>query len=419
MNGIDLDNLKSKWHTQDRQINQALTLDISALRATLAQGTASALRRHQRGLFATVIMGGLLCVWLAWFLLTHRDDALYCAMALPILLLASAHVWVNATAWLVVRKLDLAAPIMQVQQSLEKLGERALWTTKWILWSSVLLWLPAVAVLCNSLLGFDLLRRLHPSVIWANIALGIVFIPLAMGVAKWMSAKWKNAPAYQRLLDDMAGRGLSVLRGKVQAQQQLEQRVASGAALPIVAPWSAVEIGVSNKLIRRLLLGIVFYALLILLTGSFNSTHGGYVQFLLPGLLLHAVWLSQMIGGIVHRNLLSQLHAAGSAESARISLQQMATVRSRIAGLIIALSPLLLLALAQVLTVAIFGIDLWHVGGALVGIVSIIVAAALSVFLFVLRRRTPETFAYRLINGMSFGVMATTNQLVEVLVKKH
>jgi hypothetical protein len=411
MNGIDLDQLKSTWHAQDQRINDAMILDVAALRGQLAQGTATALRRHQRGLFATVVAGGLLCAWLLWFLFSNRNDAWYCALALPILLLTCAHAWVNAKAWLAVRKLDLAAPIVKVQQSLEKLRERALWMTKWILWSSVLLWLPAIALLCNSLLGFDLLRHLHSSVILANIALGIVFIPLAMGTAKWMSTKWKNAPAYQRLLDDMAGRGLSVLRSKVQAQQHLEQRVASGVALPIVAPWSDLDLDVSKKLKLRLLLGIVFFALLILLTGSFNSTHGGLVQFLLPGLLLHAVWLSQMIGGIVHRNLLAQLQAAGSAESARISLLQMAAVRSRIAGFIIALSPLLLLALAQVLSAAIFGIDLWRVAGALVGVACTFVAAALSVFLFVRRRRAPETFAHRLINGMSFGVMRMTNRL--------
>jgi hypothetical protein len=48
-------------------------------------------------------------------------------------------------------------------------------------------------------------------------------------------------------------------------------------------------------------LGIGLYAALMLATGVFNAMHGGQLWPIVGGVLVNLLWVSQLVGTIVHR----------------------------------------------------------------------------------------------------------------------
>lgn len=62
-----------------------------------------------------------------------------------------------------------------------------------------------------------------------NLLVGLVFVPLAVGLARLLGRRFRSSPVFQRLLDDLAGRSLR------EAREALESVVA------FAGPPEAVE----------------------------------------------------------------------------------------------------------------------------------------------------------------------------------
>ncbi len=184
MNGLDLDALRAGWNHSQRQLDASLTLDAQTLRAALSQRTGAAFRRHRGWLLASVITTAVTFGALLTFIVLHIDDSIYLLLATPLAMLALAELIVDWRQWRALSQLDLSAPVMQVQAVLDQLRGRILRLAKWVMLTSVLLWLPLLLVLVKGLTGFDLLDHLHPSVLYVNLLIGVLFIPIALAAMK-------------------------------------------------------------------------------------------------------------------------------------------------------------------------------------------------------------------------------------------
>lgn len=383
MNPLDFDTLRGRWAEQGRALDQHLKLDLAAVRAQLDRRTVSAFRRHRGWLIAGLALAIPMSLGLLVFIASHWGQWAWLLMAGALLVLALGEVLVGLSEWLALRRLDLGAPSVELQQRLDRLQSRRQRQTRLLLSCSVLLWLPLLAVLLKGLFGGDLLRGLPASVWWVNLGLGLAFIPLSLGAAAW----WRRRFA-TKTSSASAGDGDSWTRARVELDARLAfdldaERDPENALRSHSLP-EALQADIA-ALRRRLLLGILACAAGLILIGLFNAEHGGLPQFIVPGVLINLWLVSQMAPTIQLRLALNPLPGGLPAFRARLASALQLRRRFAIGG-VIAL-PLMVLMLVQVVAKAALGMDVFAVLGTVPSLTVLALAAACAVLLFALARR--------------------------------
>ncbi len=416
MNPLDLDAMRGRWAEQGRQLDQSLAMDLAAVRAALDRRTLSAFRRHRGwlllGLAGALIAASLLIV----FLVAHWGQWPWVGLALSLLPLTLSEAWVDALEWRALRRLDFDAPVATLETRLDALQTRRLRQVKAILACSVLLWMPFLLVAVKGLFGADLMRVLHPSVLWINLALGLAFVPLSLGVAAWVSKRFGGTPGLRRFGEDAAGDSWARARGELEARADFEREAQRDPEAALRS--RELPAGVRVPLLalrRRLLLGILACAAGVLAVGLFNAAHGGLVQFIAPGVLLNLALVAQMAAGIELRQALV-LRTAG-ANALRERFAASLVLRRRFAaGGVVAL-PVLLPALAQVLAKLAFGVDLVVLAGPAITTAILALGLAGVVALGWRAVRERESFAPGVVEAMSLGVLARGRALLARLAE--
>lgn len=418
MSTSDLDGLRGRWATASRRVDQHLQLDVAAMRAALSGRSARAFRRHSRWLLAALVGGGLTVLALAGFIVAERDDLLYVACALPMLMLLLVEFIVDLRQWRTLARLDFSAPVLALQATFDTLRARRLRITKWIFLSSVLLWWPMIAVLLRGLFGADLLRGLHPSVWWVNLAVGLLFIPLAGSIAHLLSRRFGVRPGFQRFLDEVAGNSWSRARREFDAHAQFEREVESGdlgrltAATRARVPLPPVVEAALRTLRWRIVVGIVLAAAGMLAIGLFNAMHGGQWQYLVPGIVLNLVCVVQLGAGIPTLGWITHIDASAPSVDLDAELSNLAALRARVARAALIATPLIGALLAQVLLRATFGIDLFHLlGGTGLAVTSLATVAAV----LGLHRIAPRGADSTLLDRFALGTLSGMQRVRKVL----
>jgi amino acid transporter len=393
VNTPDLDALRGRWAASNTTLDRHLTLDRDAVRAALAGRTARAFRRHSLWLLPGLLLTALALIGLLAFVASHWNDPVYLLAGGALLILAAAELRVDLLQWRTLSRLDFSQPTLQVQATLDALRSRRLWLTKWILLSSVLLWLPGIAVLLKAATGHDLLRSLHISVVLINLAIGVAFIPVALLISRVAMRRLLGDTGMQRFLDDAVGARWTAAQRSWQRQQQADQQIDAGRdPLALIAPLPEAIASEVSALQWRLLVGIVGFAALILAIGMFNAAHAGQWQFLVPGIVLNLLVVAQMVTRILQRLQLGQLHGG----MLRVELQQqfvaMLSLRDQLARATLILGPLLLLLLAQVLTRLVGDGDLFLSLGGPWTLALGLIAGLASLALWRKARRAPDRF---------------------------
>ncbi|MFY8133957.1 MAG: hypothetical protein ACOVKS_03045 [Aquimonas sp.] len=383
MNPLDLDTLRGRWAEQGRALDQYLHLDLAAVRAQLDRRTASAFRRHRGWLIAGLALAVPMSLGLLVFIASHWGQWAWVLMAGALLALALGEVVVGLSEWLALRRLDLSAPSVELQQRLDRLQSRRQRQTRLLLSCSVLLWLPLLAVLLKGLFGGDLLRGLPASVWWVNLGVGLGFVPLSLGAA----ARWRRRFA-TKTRSASAGDGDSWTRARVELDARLAfdldaERDPENALRSHSLP-EALRADVA-ALRRRLLLGILACTAGLIAIGLFNATHGGLPQFIVPGVLINLWLVSQMAPSIQLRLALNPV--PGGLPAFRAGLESALRLRRRFAiGGVIAL-PLMVLMLVQVVAKAALGMDVFGALGAYAGVAAVGCAAVFTALLVRQARR--------------------------------
>lgn len=106
------------------------------------------------------------------------------------------------------RTLDYNSPVVALQQRLARLRVQSLTQLLWTVALSSLLWPLLVIVGLKGLLGLDAYAVLGVPWLGVNLLLGLVFVPLAIGLARLLGRRFGALPRFQRLLGDLAGRSL-------------------------------------------------------------------------------------------------------------------------------------------------------------------------------------------------------------------
>lgn len=410
MKTLDLDSLRGRWAEQGRQLDQSLEMDVAAVRAALTRRTVSAFRRHAAWLLVGLGCAlGILALLLV-FVAAHWGQWSWMLLGLSLVPLALSEAVVDALEWQGLRRIDFDMPVSALKDRLDRLQSLRMRQVRAFFACSLLLWLPMVMVAFKGLFGADLLRALHPSVLWVNVALGLVFIPLSLGVTAWVSRRFAGTAGLRRYRDDVAGDSWARARAELETRDEFDYLAQDDAANALRSHDVPAELRPDlARLRRRLLLGILTCAAGMVAIGLFNAVQGGRAQFLVPGVLLNLAVAAQMAAGIQLRLSLSL--KAGGLPALRERFAAALALRRRFAVAGVVALPLVLTALAQVLARVLFALDLSAtVGG---GGTALVLGLAMAGVGLAWRaaRRQGDAFAPRLAEAMSLGGLASSRAL--------
>jgi hypothetical protein len=300
---MDLDAMRDRWQESGRRAEAALGFDPAVLRAALSARTQRAFRWHSGFLGVGIAVGAAVSALLLAFLLRHLADWRYALMSGSLLALVGAELVVDLRQFLALRTLAPDAPLLQVRATLDQLRARRATMAKWIALTALLLWWPALLVAFKALTGVDALRFVPESVVWVNLALGLVAIPLGLLLSSWLSRRYGASAGYRRLQVEAGGESWKRAEDAFAAREEFEARLADGTLGLDPAPLELpAELALPLRALRlRLNLGIGLYAALIVATGVFNAMHGGQLWPIVGGVLVNLLWVTQMVGSILHR----------------------------------------------------------------------------------------------------------------------
>lgn len=420
MSGFDLDAMRGRWAAANRDVDATLSLDVAAVRTALKAREKTAFGRHSGWLRVRLAGGTAIGMALLAFIAATASDWRYVALALPLLALVLAEWIVDWREWRVLSRLDFDRPLLPVRGELNGLRTRRLAMSRWIFLSALFVWLPLLIVLLRGLTGFDVLRVIDPGFFWINQAAALLFIPVAMFVARSVARRFEGRPGFQQFLDDVAGRSWSRAQHALDARARFERdldsegaatalarRRPAAAPLALRAPLAALK--------ARLVLAIVGFAVLMLSTGMFNGLHGGHVHALVPGIALHLFWVVNLVAAIMHLALVAKLDFTLPADDLAARVAGIATLRARVARSVLVLSPIAVLMAVQVVAIAFAGTDLAAVlpwPGLLAG------AALVALGVFAATRPPRSPGVQRWLDVASLGALVRTRALVEAIVRE-
>lgn len=120
----------------------------------------------------------------------------------------------------VLRALDLAGPVNAVQQTLERVQVERLHLTRTLLLAMPVAWILIAIVAARALVGVDLWAVTAPGWIWANLAFGAVFPPVALALWRRFGARLTARPGVRTFIDDLAGESLRRARTRLAAVER-------------------------------------------------------------------------------------------------------------------------------------------------------------------------------------------------------
>ena len=414
MNGLDLDMLKTRWAAQSRELDGQLELDVDAVRRSLTAHTATALNRQKRSRLRALFFGAAAVVALAAFMIAQRHELAYVLLALPLAGLGLAQFVVDLREWLRLQQLDFGMPLLQLRAEYDVLRARRVQMARCIALLSVLLWLPLVLVVVKALAGVDLLQRLPFSVVASNIALGLVAIPVLEGIFRWFARRKPQSATVRRFVDETAGRDWQ------RASDGLDQQLAFERQLGELGPSAALHqrsaevlpapLDQARRRLRwRIDAGLALITLLVLCSGGFNARHGGQLSALLPGIFLHLCGIGWLIGSVWHHDVLARPRTSLQAWAARLA--GVSRGRGVLLQSYVVATPLLVLALLQVLGLGLGAVDLSRTLGLAVWLGLGTLALLAMALLWRRWRRQGSSFAGAAVEALSLGSLSRSRAL--------
>lgn len=221
---MNLDELRAALRTEWTAAQALPPLDPARLAQTVRQQAAKA-GRFQRwaGNLYEWLAGGLTLALLTLFVLRHGHDGRLAAMALLLMAWCAALLAMNLMQLRASHRLDWTQPVLVLQQRVETLRVQRLRGLQWALLTGQFVWsVPFVVVAFMALTGVNLFDA-APHFVAVGLGLGVLFIPLAMGLARWVPASGWQSQRWQRLADSLAGRDVATARQTLAQLHRFEQ----------------------------------------------------------------------------------------------------------------------------------------------------------------------------------------------------
>lgn len=211
---MNLDVLKTEWAARDAKLEGTLRLNTRLLKATLAGQRRGVVERLLPFGWTERIVWAIAIGLLALFIADHVDQPRFLVPAFLMLAWTIVTGAVGFQQRAAMLALDYGQPAVEVQRKLAKIRIARLLAFKWsFLTGQVVWWVPLLIVLFAAL-GVDLygVSQTVAFFLAANVAAGLLFIPVAAIAAKRVSARFERSPRFQRLLDAIAGEDIAAAR---------------------------------------------------------------------------------------------------------------------------------------------------------------------------------------------------------------
>jgi len=222
---MELDELKAEWRVRNAVLERELKQQSVMLRDSFVERRLERIRRRgAMGPFSLVVY----VAFLAGFGLYLADSWGRWEFFAPGLLLM---IWTVVMGALTIREqqelraVDFAAPVLEIQQKLARLGATRARTFQWaFLTGQILWWIPFVIVVMWGVFGVDLYRvsDFMPRFMAINIGVGLVLIPVLLWVSHLVGPRLAASAAGSSILDGVIGRDLAEARALAQRLAQFE-----------------------------------------------------------------------------------------------------------------------------------------------------------------------------------------------------
>ncbi|GAB4448374.1 MAG: hypothetical protein OHK0015_53080 [Chloroflexi bacterium OHK40] len=205
---MSLETLQRRWDEFDQKLDERLRRQDGFLRRLYLQSVQAPLRRRSWAVGAEVALNVAVLLLLGSFLFHHLAALPFLLPGLGLYLFALWQLVASVRQLVALRTLDYSSPLVALQQRLARLRVQSLTQLLWTVALSPLLWPLLVIVGLKGLLGLDAYAVLGLPWLGVNLLLGLVFVPLAVGLARLLGRRFESSPKFQRLLGDLAGRSL-------------------------------------------------------------------------------------------------------------------------------------------------------------------------------------------------------------------
>jgi hypothetical protein len=206
---MEMEELKAAWHDMERKL-AATNLAVEEIRVERGlDRSRAALRPLSVTLGLELIQEAAAALMLGAFLASHWREPKFAVLAVGLLALILLAASSEIRQMAMLRQIEYAAPVAEVQRRLADLRFLRLRTRRWVLLLAPLVWAPLLVVAARGLVGLDIYAGLGWPWVVANVAFGAAFAV----VLAWASRRWGNRLAGTRwavaLADDLAGRSLA------------------------------------------------------------------------------------------------------------------------------------------------------------------------------------------------------------------
>ncbi len=205
---MELQEIKAIWRQYDERLDRQVQLNMHLLRKIELDKARSALRKLMVGPILSIVAGALAQVVLGLFIFHHFSLMEYAIPAILIDLFAVFTVVSSAVQLAIIEKIDYGAPIIVIQQNLEKLRMHRIRYTTMLRLSGPLLWLPVLIVGLRSLYDFDFYYYFDHAWIASQIAFGLIILALGVWLASLYSRRQIRYLWLKNLMDGIAGKNL-------------------------------------------------------------------------------------------------------------------------------------------------------------------------------------------------------------------
>ena len=206
---MELDEMKLRWAEHNQKIEERIRLSRQILSAGHLRGAKSALDRASRSVWLGAAIWLALVMALGNFVYENFGMLQFSMPALLLDMYAMGMVAASIHHLSTIRRIDLGGPVAVIQQQLESLRVLRIRTTRWALLAGAVVWAPFAIVVARVLVGLETY-----SVAWlcANVAFGLVLIPLVYWASERFGDRLSVSPFMQRLMKDIAGQNLEAAR---------------------------------------------------------------------------------------------------------------------------------------------------------------------------------------------------------------
>lgn len=222
---MELDDLQHSWRSQDDRIDEILRIGRRLQLNTELRGPRAALKRFKAAALLEIVLGIVCVMWSGSFIHAHAGEPRLAASA------ASLYLWlIGAAALALIRYLragaiEYGAPVIQIQQQVERLRVFTLRSLRVLFIGGVPVWTLAFPImLIRSGLGVDLAAALPGPVLGGMFAFGAACAFFIIKLGDLLAAQF-GLPAWLAAF----ARALSA-RELVRAQDQLARLAAFESA---------------------------------------------------------------------------------------------------------------------------------------------------------------------------------------------